>query len=339
MTKARVARRIAMAAAYGGGGIGLLSAGAFGLVRAEAALARRTIGEPTGTSPDADGVYGVHQPGELLTLALLGDSSATGLGVAMAHQTPGAMLAAGLAELSDRPVRLVCTAIVGAQSSDLVRQVGEVEEARPDLAVIMIGANDVTHRVKPPTAVRHLDQAVRLLREAGAEVVVGTCPDLGTIEPVPQPLRWIARRASRALAAAQTIAVVEAGGRTVSLGDILGPEFAASPSEMFGPDRFHPSVAGYASAAAALLPSVCAALDVWIGEDTEATPDLLRGEGVRPIALAAVEAADEAGTEVAGAQVGGRDRGPRGRWAQLRHRPGRSTREVQATSEEDAPLR
>ena len=51
MTKARVARRIAMAAAYGGGGLGVLSAGAFGLVRAEAALARRAIGEPTGEPP------------------------------------------------------------------------------------------------------------------------------------------------------------------------------------------------------------------------------------------------------------------------------------------------
>jgi hypothetical protein len=203
----------------------------------------------------------------------------------------------------------------------------------------MIGANDVTHRVKPPTAVRHLDHVVRRLRERGAEVVVGTCPDLGTVEPVAQPLRYIARRSSRQLAAAQTIVVVEAGGRTVSLGDILGPEFAASPKEMFGPDRFHPSVAGYASAAAALLPSVCAVLDVWFGAEVETSPDLARGEGVRPIALAAVEAADAAGTEVVGAQVGGRDRGPRGRWALLRHRIGRSSGEVQATAEEDAPLR
>jgi len=170
--------------------------------------------------------------------------------------------------------------------------------------------------------------------------VVGTCPDLGTVEPVAQPLRWIARRSSRQLAAAQTIVVVEAGGRTVSLGDMLGPGFAASPKEMFGPDRFHPSLAGYASLAAALLPSVCASLDVWFGGAREDAPDLARGEGVRPIAVAAVEAADEAGTEVAGAQVGGRDRGPRGRWALLRRRPGRTSREVQATAaEEDEPLR
>lgn len=328
-----------MAAAYGGTGIGVLSAGAFGLLRAEAALARRTIGEPTGTPPDAEGVYGAHHDGAPLTLALLGDSSAGGLGVSNPHQTPGAMLAAGLAECADRPVRLRCTAVVGAQSSDLPRQVDAVEDSRPDVAVIMVGANDVTHRVKPATAVRHLDHVVRRLRDLGAEVVVGTCPDLGTVEPVAQPLRWVARRASRELAAAQTIVVVEAGGRTVSLGDILGPEFAASPKEMFGPDRFHPSIAGYASASAALLPSVCAALGVWVGGDGEDQPDLSRGEGVRPIALAAVEAAAEPGTEVAGAQVGGRDRGPRGRWALLRHRPGQSSDEVQAAAAEDTPLR
>ena len=331
-----------MAAAYGGGGLGVLSAGAFGLIRAEAALARRAIGEPTGSPPDSDGRYGGHHPGEPLRLAVLGDSSACGLGVEHPHQTPGAMLAAGLAECADRPVDLTVVAVVGARSSDLAGQVDLVADTHPDVALVMIGANDVTHRVRPPTAVRHLDHAVRRLRELGAEVVVGTCPDLGTVEPVPQPLRWIARRASRQLAAAQTIAVVEAGGRSVSLGDILGPEFAASPSEMFGPDRFHPSVAGYASAAAVMLPSLCAALGVWFGGEAERAPDLARGEGVRPISLAAVEAADEPGTEVAGAQVGGRDRGPRGRWALLRHRPAPDQPEVEqmvATSEEDSPLR
>jgi lysophospholipase L1-like esterase len=339
VTKARVARRIAMAAAYGGGGLGILSAGAFGVVRAEAALARRAIGEPTGVPPAADGVYGAHHSGEPLRLLMLGDSSACGLGVDHPHQTPGAMLAAGLSECADRPVQLTAVGAVGARSSDLSAQIERVADSTFDVAVVMVGANDVTHRVKPPTAVRHLDHAVSRLHDLQAQVVVGTCPDLGTVEPVPQPLRWIARRASRQLAAAQTIAVVEAGGRTVSLGDILGPEFAASPKEMFGPDRFHPSVTGYASAAAAMLPSVCASLDVWFGGEVEQAPDLGRGEGVRPISLAAVEAAEEAGTEVAAAQVGGRDRGPRGRWALLRRRPGASSDEVRATAEEDAPLR
>lgn len=336
MSRASQARRVAVAAAYGGGGLGLLTAGALGLIRAEAALARRAIGEPTGQAPVADGVYGRQHDGRApISFALLGDSSACGLGVAAAHQTPGAMMAAGLAECADRPVRLTVAAEVGAQSSALDEQIDRVAHSAPDLVGIMIGANDVTHRVKPPIAVRHLDQAVRRLRAMGAQVVVGTCPDLGTVEPVAQPLRWIARRSSRALAAAQTIAVVEAGGRSVSLGDILGPEFAASPGEMFGPDRFHPSVAGYASAAAVLLPSLCASMGAWFESDEELRPDLARGEGVRPVSVAAVEAVGRAGTEVAAAQVAGRDRGPRGRWALLRRRPGQATSDVQAAAEDD----
>ncbi len=336
MSRASRARRLAMAAAYGGGGMGLLTAGALGLVRAEAGIARRAIGEPEGEPARADGLHGTNVLGPPISLAMLGDSSACGFGVEHPHETPAVMLAAGLVERAGRPVHLTCVAEVGAQSSALDAQVTLALEANPDVAVIMIGANDVTHRVRPSTAVRSLDQAVRRLRAAGAEVVMGTCPDLGTVEPVPQPLRYIARRWSRQLAAAQTIVVVEAGGRTVSLGDILGPEFAASPSEMFGPDRFHPSVVGYGKAAAALLPSVCAAIGVpAVGEGND-RPDLARGEGVRPIAHAAVEAADEAGTEVAAAQVGGRDRGPRGRWALLRRRQGQSGREMQATAEHEA---
>jgi hypothetical protein len=197
----------------------------------------------------------------------------------------------------------------------------------------MIGANDVTHRVRPATSVRLLEMAVRRLRSAGIEVVVGTCPDLGTVEPIAQPLRYIARRWSRQLAAAQTIAVVETGCRTVSLGDILGPEFAAAPSEMFGPDRFHPSAAGYRAAAMALLPSVSAALGLW--PDVADAPDVRRGEGVRSVAQAAAEAAETAGTEVAPAEVAGRERGPRGRWALLRHRRRRQLPDVEAPASDD----
>ena len=40
-------------------------------------------------------------------------------------------------------------------------------------------------------SVRHLRDAVRRLTEAGTEVVVGTCPDLGTIQPIRPPLRWV----------------------------------------------------------------------------------------------------------------------------------------------------
>jgi lysophospholipase L1-like esterase len=317
VSRAWAARRIATAAAYGGGGVGLLGSAFLGVLIAEAKLARRWVGPPDSDPPVADGLYG-HGAGTPIRFVVLGDSSAAGLGVHEPHETPGALLAAGLAEVAERPVRLTSVAKVGAQTSDLEDQVTRALEIAPDATFIMIGANDVTHRVRPSVSVRRLQHAVRRLLNAGCQVIVGTCPDLGTVEPIAQPLRYVARRWSRQLAAAQTIAVVEAGGRTVSLGDLLGPEFQARPSEMFGPDRFHPSSLGYASCAMAVLPSLCASLGYWPAEEEQ--PDATRGEGVLPIALAAVEAAEEAGTEVAAAQVAGRDRGPRGRWALLRHR-------------------
>jgi outer membrane protein TolC len=118
------------------------------------------------------------------------------------------------------------------------------------------------------------------------------------------------------MAAAQTVAVVEAGGSTVSLGDLLGPEFAASPETMFAADRFHPSAAGYRAAVAAMLPTVIAAA----GGAAPVSRVPVPGDGVRSLAQAAVEAVDDAGTEVSGAQVAGQERGPAGRWADLRHR-------------------
>ncbi|MFF4711491.1 SGNH/GDSL hydrolase family protein [Streptomyces eurythermus] len=330
MSRARVARRIAAGAAYGGGGAGLVGAAVVGLVLAEVRLARRQLGNGlSGRVPVADGVYGhVYDiPGEPpLRLAMLGDSTAAGQGVHRAGQTPGALLASGLAAVAERPVELRNVAVTGARSDDLDRQAGLLLSAPgpvPDVCVIMIGANDVTHRMAPTQSVRHLSTAVRRLRTAGAEVVVGTCPDLGTIEPVQQPLRWLARRASRQLAAAQTIGVVAQGGRTVSLGDLLGPEFEANPRELFGPDNYHPSAEGYATAAMAVLPTVCAALGLWPAE--EERPDASRREGFLPVARAAAEAAAEAGTEVTAAMPAG----PRGPWALLKRRRRRRVPEAE----------
>ncbi|MDG5802092.1 SGNH/GDSL hydrolase family protein [Streptomyces ossamyceticus] len=336
MSRARVARRIAAGAAYGGGGIGLVGAAAVGVLLAEVRMAKRVVGNGNSPHPpSAEGLYGRSYGSRYgrpfgpyagtydaaedppIRLVMLGDSTAAGQGVHRARQTPGALLASGLAAVAEHPVELRNVALPGAQSDDLDRQVALVLEdpARvPDVCVIMIGANDVTHRMPPTRSVRHLSAAVRRLRTAGAEVVVGTCPDLGTIEPVQQPLRWLARRASRQLAAAQTIGVVEQGGRTVSLGDLLGPEFEANPRELFGPDNYHPSAEGYATAAMAVLPTMCAALNLWPAE--EERPDVSRREGFLPVARAAAEAASEAGTEVTAAMP----TGPRGPWALLKRR-------------------
>jgi lysophospholipase L1-like esterase len=332
--KAGAARKLASAAAYGGGGLSALGAALYALLRAEAKLARRTIGDPGDVRPpDATGWYGRGRPGPAIKIVLLGDSSAAGYGVERVEETPGALLASWAAERADRRVYLRAFGKVGARSSDLAGQLDHALPIEPDVAVILIGVNDVTHRVRPAASVGDLAEAVRRLRDAGVAVLVGTCPDLGTVQPIPPPLKQVARTWSRRMAAAQTIAVLEGGGRTVSLSSVLGPEFAAAPALLFGPDQFHPSAAGYRSLATVLVPSMLAALGL-IPED-EAAPEALRGEGVLPITAAALQAVNIPGTELDGTEVAGRSRGVRGLWVELRHRRRHPHPEAEAPHESD----
>jgi lysophospholipase L1-like esterase len=243
-----------------GGG---LSFSARHLLRRQAAATRRLIGKPLGEdAPISDRVY-KKSYGDLVELLVLGDSIAAGLGAENPDKTLGARLAKGITKKSRRSVRLTTGARVGSESRMLPEQLADLPpDLRPEVAVIVVGGNDVTHRVPVTESVRHLADCVERLQGLGAEVVVGTCPDLGALRPVPQPLRSLGSRASRQLAVAQRRAALERGARVVTLADVVGPFFITNPDEMFSLDRFHPSAHGYKRTAKAILPSVLAALGV-----------------------------------------------------------------------------
>ncbi len=220
--------------------------------------------------PRADGVYG--PDGSLLppmtapdgrpsprplVLAMLGDSTAVGYGTRDPAELPGVLLARGLAASLGLPVRLRTHGLSGCGASDLSRQVFQTVAEPVDLVVIVVGGNDIRDRVPPRRSADLLGDAVAALRAQRIPVVVGTCPDFGVIEPIPQPLRSVLHTWSVLLATLQERAVLAAGGRSVAIGRMVSPQFAHHP-EMFAGDHFHPSAAGYARAVAALLP---AALD------------------------------------------------------------------------------
>lgn len=232
--------------------------GAKTLLARQAAIARRRIGKPLGEeSLDADRVWRPALEGEPIDLLLLGDSLAAGLGAARRKETLGGRLAKGLGQRMHRPVRLRTAAMVGSESPDLARQLDALpEDCRPHVAVIVVGGNDVTHRLPVSVSASHLNDAIRRLRERGAEVVVGTCPDLGALRAVPQPLRRLASSLSRRLADVQAETARHAGAEPVDLRRSVGPLFFDAPEEMFSLDRFHPSALGYRRTAEALLPAV-----------------------------------------------------------------------------------
>jgi lysophospholipase L1-like esterase len=293
-------RNLGAIAAYTGGALTAAGALGVGVLAGQVLIARLTIPGAEEPPPRCSGDYGLRHAGaEPLRLAVIGDSTAAGFGVRTRAETPGALLATWISDAVRRPVRLTCPAVVGSVSAWLDAQSDIAIEAGVDLAIVFIGANDVTTGVDDDDAVAFLADAVTKLRAAGAEVVVATCPDLGTIRPIQPPLRWLARRWSRRLAAAQTVAAVRAGARTVSLGDLIGPQFYAAPERMFGADRFHPSDEGYRTATSVVLPAALAALG--LRADTpewESAAAELSVSAPMSLAEAAVAAVQEPGTEV-----------------------------------------
>ncbi len=283
----RRAKWAARRAAYGTGALSTLAGVAVALLVTEAKLARKAIGEPTDVPPTPTGTYGRH-PGRAVNLAVIGDSAAAGLGCQHASQTPGALIAGGLARDLKQRVAVDVVAVVGAQSADLEAQVAKALRRRVDLVFIMIGTNDVTHRVPISRSVRDLGRAVATLRAAGAFVVVGTCPDLGTVKPIMQPLRGYGSIVSRKLATAQAVAVVENDGVAVSLGDLLSEDFHTH-EHLWSPDRFHPSPAGYRRVADAVLPSLLEGAGVQIPVSVPVS------ESIQDVEVAAAVAAREPG--------------------------------------------
>jgi lysophospholipase L1-like esterase len=261
------------------------------LLTGQAVKTRELIPKSWDIPPRADGVYppggGAVQRWQRdvpfdLHLMVFGDSTATGYGCSDAEEVPGVLLSRGLAAQSDERIRLSTKAIVGASSKGLQGQVDAMFVAGPppDAAVIMIGANDITALNGIPQSARRLGDAVKRLRASGAVVIVGTCPDFGSITAIPQPLRWVTRNLGLRLARAQAGAVRAAGGVPVPFADLLAPEFYQAPHELFSDDMYHPSSAGYALAAQQLLP----ALTHELGVSTEDLPWLSKSAENRSLA-------------------------------------------------------
>ncbi|GAA1239004.1 lysophospholipase L1-like esterase [Microbacterium phyllosphaerae] len=260
--------------AFAGVGVAAMAvaAGMRSVLSHQAAIARRRIGKPLGEhSLDSDRLWRPSLGGDPIELLVLGDSLAAGLGAERRKQTLGGRLAKGLARRLGRPVHLRTAAIVGSESPDLPAQLTDLpEDYAPHVAVIVVGGNDVTHRIAVAVSTQHLRDAILCLRRRGTEVVVGTCPDLGALRPVPQPLRRLVSSMSRRLAEAQTETALAAGAHPVDLRRAVGPMFFDDPDAMFSMDRFHPSPLGYRRTAEALLPTVCLAAEAALSSRLQA---------------------------------------------------------------------
>jgi lysophospholipase L1-like esterase len=187
-----------------------------------------------------------------MRLAVLGDSIAWGQGATRERDRLASRLTDGLT-VRGFDVETEVFAVPGARSSGLAAQVGRAIAWQPSLAVMVIGANDLTHLVPPDQAAQELGGAVRRLRAVGVQVVVAPAPDLSSVPHVPVALRAVVRSAGEVLRQRQQRTVLAEGGRIADPDQRASRAFAADAS-LFSADRFHPSSAGYAVIADSLLP-------------------------------------------------------------------------------------
>jgi lysophospholipase L1-like esterase len=185
-----------------------------------------------------------------LRFLVLGDSLAFGTGATSPDHTLGARLTRTLEQVGET-VELQVVAVPGATSLDLAAQVRRVGDA--DVALLVIGANDLTRQVPAAQAAAALGAAVRALRERGTEVLVVPTPDLSSVAWVPPAFRAVVAGICDRLRSRQTLAAEAAGAVVVPVAPELTGRFATDPT-LFAADRFHPSSAGYALVAEALAP-------------------------------------------------------------------------------------
>jgi lysophospholipase L1-like esterase len=207
--------------------------------------------------PYTDGRYGPTSKKPTTRMAILGDSLACGFGVKNGRDTVGPLVAKKVSEHTGEQVLLRNYAQVGATSASLDAQVAQAHEFKPDITLIIIGANDVTRARTGSSSLRALRNAITALQRSGSTVVVGTCPDLGQVGRIPAPLRDILRVASLRYGRSQTRAVTDLGAIPVKLSQMLDDVPATT---LFTADGFHPSAVGHRLAAQLLAAPLTAML-------------------------------------------------------------------------------
>ena len=177
--------------------------------------------------------------------AVLGDSTAAGAGADYQH---GIAMGTTRQLETSRRVEMTNLAVSGARIGDVVRdQLARAEALRPDLVLLSVGANDVTHLTAAASMRNDLREIVRRLRDANSHVaiVITGSPDMGAPPRIPRLLRgiaaWKTRQVNRMFiseAAALHLTFAPIAERTGSL--------FRNDRSLFADDRFHPNERGYA---------------------------------------------------------------------------------------------
>lgn len=177
-----------------------------------------------------------------LRLVVIGDSTSVGIGATAIEKTYPVILAMHLGTRFHVSLEVVGRS--GARMSDAAGFAVEAAQLAPQVAVIGIGANDVTHATPLKRFGEHLSSAIRVLTESDVRVLVALGPRFDT-PAIPQPLRALIRARARAINRTIKRVAAKEGVEVLDLPGALGDSFARD-RDLYSRDRFHPGDRGYA---------------------------------------------------------------------------------------------
>ena len=190
--------------------------------------------------PEANGARtGFDGVGEPMSLLIIGDSAAAGVGVEHQNQALAGQLVSKLA--SDYSVSWRLEAQTGLKTSDVVQMLEETKPCKSDVVVVSLGVNDVTSIVRLNEWLLLQKKLCSLLvsKFEAKLVLLSSIPPMGRFPSLPQPLRWYLGRRSRFF----NLALVKQVGGCSGLEylDVNFPE----EGDFIAEDGFHPSGLAY----------------------------------------------------------------------------------------------
>jgi lysophospholipase L1-like esterase len=183
--------------------------------------------------------------GTEITYVILGDSTAAG---------QGGDYSKSIAELTlkhlatEHKINAFNFAESGAQTIDVLKhQLPQALKQKPDVVLLVVGANDVTHLTWHSSLKKDLNLIVEQLNAANCEVkiVLTGAPQMGVSPRFGPLLRTIAKIQTNKINKIFKQVVAKRNLTFAPIAEQSGPVFAINPHKYFAEDEYHPNAEGY----------------------------------------------------------------------------------------------
>lgn len=138
-------------------------------------------------------------------------------------------------------------AVSGSRAKDVEdSQLAQALQFKPDVVLVAVGANDVTHMTSVGSVKESLTRTIDRLREQNPDIriILTGSPDMGSVPRFAQPVRWYVGERAESLNRMVSKLSKQEQVTFAPIAEKTGHYFRTHP-EAFAADNFHPTAQGY----------------------------------------------------------------------------------------------